>query len=221
MRSAVGHDPHQVSRLPYPLCPAWTSPTPSGLRPSPPGSALDRGSRPPCGGKALGPFKYGRIRRFVGRLDTYTGNWGRVRLLEGGRPGVPPHKRGCGSLPSSRPPSKEAFPQGKALRSWRCTGLPAADCGWRNLGACAPHKRGAGEPALIAPSEGTFPPGKAKSLATRCPSIRRYLRTALHIERGQVWDLSLKTQRKRASHKIFASFLFKEGGPHPRAGSGS
>ena len=30
---------------------------------------------------------------FVGRLDTYIGNWGGVRLLEGGRPSVPPLRR--------------------------------------------------------------------------------------------------------------------------------
>ena len=33
----------------------------------------------------------------MGRLDTYIGNWGGVRLLEGGRPGVPPLRRRSGT----------------------------------------------------------------------------------------------------------------------------
>ena len=63
--------------------------------------------RPPCGGKAWGPFKWGGIWSFVGRLDTYIGNWGGVRLLEGGRPSVPPLRRKRGKpgrrAESSRP----------------------------------------------------------------------------------------------------------------------
>ena len=62
---------------------------------------------PPCGGKAWGPFKWGGIWSFVGRLDTYIGNWGEVRLLEGGRPSVPPLRRKRGKpgrrAESSRP----------------------------------------------------------------------------------------------------------------------
>ena len=57
--------------------PLSSPPHPSGLRPA---------TFPPCGGKAWGPFKWGGIWSFVGRLDTYIGNWGGVRLLEGGRP---------------------------------------------------------------------------------------------------------------------------------------
>ena len=43
----------------------------------------------------------------MGRLNTYTGNWGGVRLLGGGRPGVPPLRRKRGQpgrrAESSRP----------------------------------------------------------------------------------------------------------------------
>ena len=80
----------------------------------------------------------------MGRLDTYIGNWGGVRLLEGGRPSVPPlrcirkssllfvgaghwparvsgshkgcpYKRGGKNLSPHPPPSGAPSPQGEGL----------------------------------------------------------------------------------------------------------
>ena len=100
--------------------------TSAGNRIPPPPSAVPL----PFTREALEPFKYGEIRRFVGRLDTYIGNWGGVRLLGGGRPQGPPLRwRQCkppGGAPSRRAlqklepapssgPSGHLPPEGKAF----------------------------------------------------------------------------------------------------------
>ena len=75
---------------------------------------------------------------------------------------------------------------------------PAAEFGQKTAGAqCAPLKEREREPApSSAPFGGTFPQGGRLG----------------KNKKGQVWDLSLKTQRRNAvSHKIsLLTFFFKE-----------
>ena len=105
----------KVSRLPpHPSGLRPCPPTPSGLQPSPP----DRGSRPsPLWGEGFCAAQIGGIGPFVGRLDTYIGNCGGVRLLGGGRPGVPllrsadPYRSGF--CPLIRPLRGHLPPEGK------------------------------------------------------------------------------------------------------------
>ena len=118
----------------------------------------------------------------MGRLDTYIGNWGEVRLLEGGRPhgaaptayseAVPPfwrgrtrparvsgdhkgcpYKRGCRNLPPHPPPSGAPSPRGEGITGgW---GHPPLRQGLgKNNGRtmCAPTREGAGNCLLIRPS---------------------------------------------------------------------
>ena len=145
----------------------------------------------------------------MGRLDTYIGNWGRVRLLEGGQPGVPPYKRGCGNLPTHPPPSGGTFPQEEGMTGGRVrTPAPTGIVGEkRRAHSVRSYKRERGKlpphPSSLRPA--TFPPGGR---------LRKN-------KKGQVWDLSLKTQRRSgASHKIsLPPFFFKErrgpGAPAP------
>ena len=133
----------------------------------------------------------------MGRLDTYIGNLGGVRLLEGGRPGVPPLRRRRGKsgrrAESSRPTEWSAG-NGR-VRTPAPTGIVGEKRRAHNV---RPYKRERGKlpphPSGLRPA--TFPPGGRLK----------------KNKKGQVWDLSLKAQRRNAvSQKIsLLTFFFKE-----------
>ena len=163
----------------------------------------------------MGPFKQGRIDPFVGRLDTYIGNLGGVRLLiNTGGPVCRPYGRDVvnpGGAPSRGPgqlllilrinsPSR-ALRRCAPLTSLRFY-LPSALR--RILGEkrrahnVRPYRRGGGNlpphPSGLRPA--TFPPGGRLG----------------KNKKGQVWDLPLETKRRSgASQKIsLLTFFFKE-----------
>ena len=126
----------------------------------------------------------------MGRLDTYIGNCGGVRLLESGRPGGPPLKeRGWEPAHSSAPFWGHLPPGGGhdgRVRTPAPTGIVGEKRRAHNV---RPYRRGGGNltphPSSLRPA--TFPPGGR---------LRKN-------KKGQVWNLSLKTQRRSgASHKI-------------------
>ncbi len=113
---------------PYPLCPFGTTSLPLlafGHFPLTGGiSPLTRGVGPLWGGRLLGCSNRGGIGPFVGRLDTYIGNCGGVRLLGAGGPvcrsyGAPIHT-GRDSAPSSAPFGGTFPPRGRFMERTLC-----------------------------------------------------------------------------------------------------
>ena len=95
----------------------------------------------------------------MGRLDTYIGNWGGVRLLEGGRPSVPPLRRRRGK-PGRR--VREAAPYKRCgSRPRPCGGIWAKN-GGRTM--CAPAGEGAGTCPLIRLAYGQPPSPQGEGL---------------------------------------------------------
>ena len=96
----------------------------------------------------------------MGRLDTYIGNWGGVRLLGGGRPGVPPLKeKGWEPAHSSAPFWGHLPPGGRHDGRAGEDTRPYGDCGRKTAGAqCAPlQERGRKLPPHPPPSGAPFP----------------------------------------------------------------
>ena len=95
----------------------------------------------------------------MGRLNTYIGNWGGVRLLEGGRPSVPPLRRRRGK-PGRR--VREAAPYKRCgSRPRPCGGIWAKN-GGRTM--CAPTGEGAGTCPLIRLAYGQPPSPQGEGL---------------------------------------------------------
>ena len=115
----------------------------------------------------------------MGRLNTYIGNQGGVRLF-GGRPRCAALTRERGTCPLIRPLRGHLPPQGEGLRAGEDT-RPYGDCGRKTVGA-------------------------------QCAPLRHNYKRLYIQEKGQVWNLSLNTQRRNAvSHKIsLVPFFFKE-----------
>ena len=135
----------------------------------------------------------------MGRLDTYIGNCGGVRLLGGGRPSVPPlrQKRGKpGRRAESSRPTKGVAGTCPLIRPIRGH-LSLSPLSLRDI---IPTPFGL---RPFPPDRGNRPLDKG----SRPPGGR--LRKN---KKGQVWDLSLKTQRRNAvSQKIsLLTFFFKE-----------
>ena len=135
----------------------------------------------------------------MGRLDTYIGNLGGVRLLGGGRPSVPPLRRRRGKsgrrAESSRPTEWSAG-NGR-VRTPAPTGIMDKKRRAHNV---RPYKRARGKlpPHPSGLRTATFPPGGR---------LRKN-------KKGQVFDLPLKTQRRNAvSQKVLLpTFLSRKVG---------
>ena len=95
----------------------------------------------------------------MGRLNTYIGNWGGVRLLEGGRPSVPPLRRRRGK-PGRR--VREAAPYKRCgSRPRPCGGIWAKN-GGRTM--CALTRERAGNCPLIRLAYGQPPSPQGEGL---------------------------------------------------------
>ena len=153
----------------------------------------------------------------MGRLDTYIGNCGGVRLWGAGGPVCRPY--GChldsaaGASPRPTVFQKQSLSRGAepleastgnmrqgSQRAGECT-RPYGDCGKKQRAHnVRPYKRGGGNLAPHPPQcahWGTFPPGGR---------LRKN-------KKGQVWNLSLKTWRRSgASQKVLlVPFLSRKG----------
>ena len=195
-------------------------------------SPLDKGSRPPpCGGKTFGLLNLGGIRRFVGRLDTFIGNWGGVRLLGGRAARVyRSYKGGGGSLPP-HPALRATFPPRGRLFGGTPSFAPKGE-GFRAADS-RPYRRGNGNLTPHPPQCAhwdTFPPGgrlrgrweprpyttftngsiyKKRDRSGTCP-LKRRGETQFRIKFLCLLSFSKKVGAKRSfAGNFFGSFLFQ------------
>ena len=162
-------------------------PTPFGLRPFPPDRGnrpLDKGSRPPVGGRLWGRSN---MEGFVLLWDVW------IHILEigaecacwkAGGPVCRPTREVVGTCPLIRPLRGHLPPRGKAYEQPGAPPLRRIVGEKRRAHSVRPYKRGGGNLPPHPPPPGAPSPQGEGLRAARCAAHTAYLRTALHIKRG-------------------------------------